>query len=167
VRLANRAVVGPLTPLISRYYTAGKYEKLQTIIYKTTMFGVAAVTLLSTALLALRNEYLQLFGEDYTSGEWPLILLVLGVIINVAIGPTNEILSMIGEEKKMSYTNFGGGLLNIVLNSVLIPYIGIYGAVAGKVFGIGFINISQSYVTYKQGKLRSSILLKYTEDNST
>jgi len=71
---------------------------------------------------------LEFFGEEFTGGIAPLIILSIGSILNALCGPVMYLLSMTGFEKTARNIIVIASAFNIALNLFLIPRYGILGA---------------------------------------
>lgn len=71
---------------------------------------------------------LALFGSAFTDGYPLLFIMVSGVVLRASIGPAESLLNMSGNQNICAVV-FGSVLaINIALNLVLIPQMGLYGA---------------------------------------
>lgn len=71
---------------------------------------------------------LWLFGPEFQSGYWALVILLTGLLIRSAFGPAEHILNMTGNQNLTAIALFATIGLNIVLNYMLIPLYGLEGA---------------------------------------
>lgn len=68
------------------------------------------------------------YGLDYVDAYLPLIILVIGQIINSGFGAVTIILNMTGHERDTLIGVSIAVIINIVMNILLIPMYGIIGA---------------------------------------
>lgn len=101
-------------------------------------------------LIIFGKSILGLFGQEFTSGYAVLVVLVTGEFINAIGGSVGLFLNMTGSH--VSYRNiiFCGTVINIILNLLLIPRIGITGAGITSLVCLLIINVSSSFVIYKK-----------------
>jgi len=71
---------------------------------------------------------LSLFGADFVAGYPALIILTAGMIVNAAAGPVGLLLNMTGHQRLCAKIFGTSALINVVLNALLIPQLGIVGA---------------------------------------
>lgn len=82
------------------------------------------------SVLAVGKLLLGLFGAGFTSGYPLMIILFSGILAKALVGPGEILLNMAGRQTLcvILYTIILGG--NILLNVILIPHYGLYGAAA-------------------------------------
>ena len=87
-----------------------------------------------------------LFGASYAQESVVLALriLSLGMFINVAFGPNAVTLIVIGKTKLILIDNLIGAIINVSLNLLLIPTMGIVGAAIASTVTLGTVNILKS-----------------------
>ncbi|MEO0919993.1 MAG: lipopolysaccharide biosynthesis protein [Pseudomonadota bacterium] len=114
--------------------------------------------LMGAVLLAVAPLMLAMFGAEYQQGYPLLFVLVSGVILRAAIGPAESLLNMTGHQNACAAV-FGSVLvINIGLNAVLIPWIGLYGA-ASATFLATLLEVFALYqLVYRRIGVRMSIL---------
>lgn len=139
------AVKIPLGPELSRLFKVGQLQVVQAKL--RALAGASFVlSLFAVAFLALFGELILrvCFGEAYIASYWPLLILALGTLLNALFGFVGLVLNMSGNERS---TLLGYGiavLVNIALNSVLIP---IYGGI-GAAIGTALSNFCWCLVLY-------------------
>lgn len=82
------------------------------------------------AILVAGLPLLSLFGPGFTAGYPVMFVLVLGFLGRAAMGPSEFILNMLGQQKACAIVIVAMAILNIVLGIVLVPRFGIIGAAA-------------------------------------
>lgn len=79
-------------------------------------------------ILALGKPLLWLFGPQFASA-WPVMfVLVAGYLGRAAMGPSELLLNMLGQQRTTAVMAMTAALLNIVLNLLLVPRFGLMGA---------------------------------------
>ena len=71
---------------------------------------------------------LRLFGPAFTAGYPLLFILIIGVIARASVGPAESLLNMSGKQNICALLYAATLTVNIVLNFVLIPHLGLTGA---------------------------------------
>jgi O-antigen/teichoic acid export membrane protein len=135
-------------PVASRMYSNNNITILQTVYSLVTRWAITASLLVSVPLLAYPAEILQIFGNEFQEGIAVVGIIVIGQIINVSVGPSNDILIMTDHQYIVLLNNWTMGLLNIVLNYVLILEFGIIGAAVATAGVLGIINIARVVEVY-------------------
>lgn len=72
-----------------------------------------------------------LFGETYTAGATALRVLLVGKLIAIVMGLNGSALVALGDNRIVSIIVFCETAINVVLNVLLIPVVGIVGAAIG------------------------------------
>ena len=110
--------------------------------------GTARLTSLATlalgaGLLIAAPLLLALFGPGFSASFDVLAVLVCGAVVQSAFGPAEDCLNMLGAERVCALVSLGALGLAIVLNLVLIPWLGVIGAAtamalsgAARAFGL-------------------------------
>lgn len=124
-----------LLPRLSFYYTHNKESEfsntiktVRDVLLYLTIPAVVGVMLLSEDIIVV------LFGRAFQPASLTLAImsvLIFAVVFNNLYG--TQILITIGQEKELLRSVITGAAVNIVLNSVLIPYAGHNGAAVASV----------------------------------
>lgn len=82
-----------------------------------------------------------LFGKEYSLGYVPLLILALGQVLSAFFGSVTALLTMGHYEKAVWRVYFLVTILNVILNFILVPNLGMVGAAMSTTFSIMFSNI--------------------------
>lgn len=118
-----------LMPLFSELWAKKSISTITSILY--TLYGLILYLVLPLALLAfLFPQYIieTIFGTEYLPGASVLGILALFVIFKIFLHFNLSFINGLGDGKKLIKIVFPIALLNIVLNFILIPQLGIMGA---------------------------------------
>ena len=122
------AVNGIAAPMIAALYAQDRTDELQRILilgtWGTTIFALPV----SLVLIIWGEVVLGLFGPDFSAGYTPLIILVIGQLVNAATGLVGSLMQMSGHQVTAFRVIGGCAIANIILNVLLIPKWGIEGA---------------------------------------
>lgn len=88
------------------------------------------------------------FGSAYVAAAPALRILSLGFIINNLLGPNGNTLIAMGESRFIMWSVLAAATLNVILNIVLIPPLGIVGAAIASVVSLSLVNIIFSVKLY-------------------
>jgi O-antigen/teichoic acid export membrane protein len=122
-----------VAPLISELHSKNERDRLQKLLAVSSA-SVLLYTIGVGVFLILSGEYvLHLFGPEFVSGYAILLVVMVGEIIHAAMGPVGYLASMTGDQWYASKALAMGAGINITLNAVLIPTIGIMGAAIATV----------------------------------
>lgn len=79
-------------------------------------------------LLAAGPWLLAMFGAEFKEGYPLLFILVTGVVLRASVGPAESLLNMSGHHKVCAKLFACALGINVLLNAILIPVYGLYGA---------------------------------------
>lgn len=103
-------------------------EKLIKAVNQSVVMTFMPSLLASIGIIAVGYWFLAAYGEDFTRGYPVIVILSLGAILRAATGPTEWMMTMMGQQKTVLWSTGGASVANIVLNIVLIPIWGLEGA---------------------------------------
>lgn len=139
-------------PVTSRLYQDDEWETISDV-YKTAARWILSGTLPAVAgLLVFRTEILRLFGSEFTAAAPLLVLFAVGQTANAFVGPSGYLLMMTDRQFVVTANQWGFGVLNLVLNVVLVQRFGIIGAAAataGVLVAINVTRVSEIYYFYR------------------
>lgn len=115
----------------------GRRGELEGLVAGATLLSTGLTVLAALALWALAGPLLGLFGPDYAVAAPVVPVLCLGVILTCALGPGEDVLTMLGEERACSAVFVLAALVNVGLNFLLIPFWGIMGAALATALALG------------------------------
>ncbi len=118
-----------LQPTLARLYTQGDLAKLKQVARMAARIMFGSALLAAVVFISAGSELLKLFyGVAYTSGAVALGILSAGWALVALTGPAREALIMTGGEKAAAISISVAAVLNVVLNLLLIPRLGVSGA---------------------------------------
>jgi O-antigen/teichoic acid export membrane protein len=82
---------------------------------------------------------------------------LVGQLINAATGMVGGLLTMTGHQKMFFVFYVAAIVIQFVLNSILIKFMGITGAAIGSSVGLIFLNISAYLYVRKRLRIKASI----------
>ena len=147
------AVVGSvLLPKMSSLFSSNNIEEMKRIVHKSTLllsclatgacFGVAAIAKLIMPIY---------YGENFSiCGDYLMYLSPLIIIIPFGSTVRNSYLIPSGRDKQYLVSLIVGALTNIVINLLLIPSIGVLGAIIGTITAELFACLLQFYFVRKE-----------------
>jgi len=129
VGLMNTALVTVVLPIASELRATKDHARITYGLQTLYKYGILLTVPLALTLFMFPAEIINtLFGTAYVQGSSTLQILSLGTIFLTIISANKAILSGIGKPKLLSNIIMISALLNIVLNILLIPSYGIFGA---------------------------------------
>ena len=135
-----------LSPHIASLVAEGRKPALQRIVTKGSAMIFAASLLIGLFLVAFSDQILGLFGPEFVAGKTALIILAIGQLVNTSVGPVGKLLAMGGYEKHTATSVTCSGILNIVLNALMIPHWGVNGAAIATATSIIILNLVELFL---------------------
>jgi O-antigen/teichoic acid export membrane protein len=116
-------------PSIGQLYAARKWGQSRAVYsYATQLSTIVGVPPLLFLMIFADVLLSLVYGASYAAGAGALIALALGQVVNAVTGPSGYVATMAGRSGLMLWTMMVAFVLNIGLNVVLIPTLGILGA---------------------------------------
>lgn len=155
------AVNAIAAPMFATLYTQGRLEDLQELVTNIARWLFFPTLLIASALIINADTVLGLFGEEFKAGRWEMIVLIGGQLVNVGAGSVGYILQMTGYHRQCAYVVCCSALLNLILNSILIPMIGILGAAIATAITMALWNIWLHQLVVKNIGVQPSIIAAF------
>lgn len=122
------AVNSIFAPMISEYYYGGKFQELERL-YSLLTKWVVVFNALATGFISIcAEDVLMIAGSKYIEGKTVLLIIFIGQLANSLVGAVGFLNSMTGRPQYVMYAAVSGICVNILLNKILIPILGINGA---------------------------------------
>lgn len=141
---------GIIAPKFSELFYSGKMSDLKSVARNSSKLTFWITLPMAAILIFFGKLILGFWGEVFEIGYLTLVMLAIGQLVNVTAGSVGLFLEMTGNQKVFRNIVFVGGILNIVLNVVLIPQYGINGAAFASMISISFWNIVSSVYIKKR-----------------
>ena len=140
-----------LAPNIARLNALGARTKLQRLLTLSTV-GMSIIAGVTGIALFVGGEWLleRVFGQSYVRSYAPLCVLMLGQFINAAMGSVGFFLSMTGHEKDTMRATAASAVINLTLNLLLIPKLGILGAAIATSTSVATWNVILGVKLYRR-----------------
>ena len=122
-----------VTPSIVRAYESDQLKAVEKTARKVSMYSSLSSACILILTVIFGKWVLGLFGEEYLDAYIPMLLLCGGNLIRTLVGPAQMVGVMCGFDGKVSRANILGLIANVSGNLILIPFIGLYGAVISTV----------------------------------
>ena len=124
-----QAITMAIAPHFARLHAQGDRERLQRLV--TLSARVVLISSLPVVLVLVFFGDVVLayvFGKEYISGQIPLAILAFGQLVNAAMGSVGVLLTMTGNERDAARGVAIAAIVNVILNLILIPLLGMTGA---------------------------------------
>lgn len=103
-----------------------------------------------------------LIGKAYSESYIYIPLLLIGMLFNIIVSFIGSIYVSLKLTKKVATTSFYSGILNIIINLMLVKYIGIYAAILSTILAFMIMSIYRYFDVQKYVKIKlclKSVLL--------
>lgn len=144
-------------PLIAELYTSGRIDDLQSLLKRITRITFAGTAIIVIVLSVSGKWFLGLFGHDFTEAYIPLCILLAGQLFIALSGPLLTVMAQTGKHRPASIIVGCSVLLNVVLNFILIPKFGMYGAASASSFVLIVHRVVASAYMRKHGTQQRTI----------
>lgn len=134
IRLASVMIYLPsaigiiIGPMMARLYANNEKDRVQNLLTQTTRVSFIINLLTSLVLFVFGKIILSFFGPEYVAAQLGLYLLVIGNLVDNALGNSIILLAMTGYERIVATIIIISAFTNVVLNFLLIPSYGFTGA---------------------------------------
>jgi O-antigen/teichoic acid export membrane protein len=138
-------------PLISSIYASGNLDEFRKVVSESTRW-ILSMAMPIILILILEGKYIlkYFYGPEFSTGYAALVILIVGQMIKAFAGLIAVILMMTGEHKVYMKITIIFGLVNIVLNFLLVPRYGMIGAAVATAFSLSIIDIISIYIIKKR-----------------
>jgi O-antigen/teichoic acid export membrane protein len=136
-------------PLFAALYAKGDIEGLQKLVSIIARWMFLPALLVAIALTLFAEPILGLFGAEFIAAKWVIATLAVGQLVNVGAGSVGYLLIMTGHHNQCAYVVGISALVNLVLNLIWIPQIGILGAAIATSLSMALWNIWMNRLVVK------------------
>jgi O-antigen/teichoic acid export membrane protein len=141
-------------PKFSECYHSNRIDELFYVAKKSSklIFWTTAPILLTLVLFG-KPIIVIMFGKEFTVAYYSLVFIALGQFINSISGSTSLFMNMTGHQIALRNIICIAAVINIGLNLLLIPKVGIIGAALAAMISLSFWNIATLFfMKFKFGK---------------
>ncbi len=125
-------------PVISDLYANRRFCELSNYFKAVAKWTFTFNFPLFLIMIFFAESILNIFGSEFVPGATSLIILSIGWLVLSSTGSVSQIITMSGRSK-LSLINASSVLvINILLNSLLIPQYGVTGAALATAISVGF-----------------------------
>lgn len=153
VLFGQNSILFVFAPMISEMYAKRDKIELQRMVLLATG-GIVVISLpVGIGLILLGEFILALFGPAFVIGYSTLVVLIFGQLTIAFVGTSGWLLSMTGHQRENAFVIGVGLILNILLNAILIPFWGIFGAAIATTVSTVTSNMFLAYLVWKRLKI--------------
>ncbi len=140
-------------PKYSELFHAGKIVELLQYARRSSRLIFWFTIPIIIVLISWGSYLLSLFGQEFSTAYWPLVLLVVGQFINSISGSNGYFMNMTGNQVVFRNIILMAAIINILCCFALVPKLQLYGAAIANLISLAFWNIAALlYIKKKYGK---------------
>jgi O-antigen/teichoic acid export membrane protein len=138
------------SPFVADLHARGERERLDRLYKALTRWTLAGTMPLLLVLVIVPGPVLLIFGSRaFTSGSTALRILLIGQIVNVAVGSVGFILIMVGRTGWDLVVYAGSFLLDLVVAFALVPHLGAEGAATAQAVTLVVSNAARLILVWR------------------
>ncbi|NET32671.1 MAG: oligosaccharide flippase family protein [Cyanothece sp. SIO1E1] len=164
VNFALFAVNAIAAPMFASLYAQGDRAALQKIISAVAHWVFWPGIAIAIGLIGLAQPILSIFGPEFVQARAEIAVLSVGQLVNVGVGSVGYLLIMTGHQRQCAYVATSSALLNLVLNAIGIPWLGILGAALATAVTMATWNLWMLVLVIKHIRVNSSIVFALTSN---
>ena len=130
---------------------------------KVLRICISACLLIVLCILLLGRPFIDIcYGEEYSESYWPMIIVLFGTLTMVYY-KIIQAYNIVHKKQKLNFIFLLVSVIaNIVMNAIMIPYLGIYGAAIASLISYTLCSTAflREYVKSTNAKIRDVIFLK-------
>ena len=128
-------------PKIAALWEKRQIVRLQKLVHEGSRQILLNTIPIAVVLLISGKWLLGLFGDAFSAAYLPLVILVVGQLVNALTGMVGGLLTMTGNQKMFLLFYLMAFAAQAVLNILLIPSVGIIGASIASSLGLILLNV--------------------------
>lgn len=122
---------------LSRSYSRGDLRSLQALVRRASLFSLAAALPLAMGYIVLGRPGIALvFGPEFAGAYAPLLILIVGQLVNAAFGLGTIIAVATRSEAFALRAHVVSAVCNVAVSILLVPLLGTVGAALGSTFSL-------------------------------
>lgn len=153
------AVKAGVAQRYARYAHGTERDKLAAFARQTAGWTFWPSLAMGVAVLVIGKPMLMLFGPGFDAGYPLLFVLVLGVVARSSVGPAESLLTMSGHQNVCAALYGITLAINVALNIVLIPVLGLWGAAIATAVAMACEAAMLSYTVWRKLGIVMSVFM--------
>ena len=158
------AVNAIAAPMFATLHAQGDYKGLQKLTATVARWMFYPTLIFALLLIIFGDQVLGLFGAEFAAARWSMTILILGQLVNVGAGSVGYLMEMTGHHKQCAYVLGCSAILNLVLNGILIPTLGIMGAAIATASTMALWNVWLHQLVVKYLGVKPSLFSTFKSD---
>ncbi len=145
------AFAAVIPSLISSIHASGDLAELKKVVSESTRW-ILSMAMPIILILLIEGKYIlrYFYGPEFEAGYVVLVILTLGQMIKAGAGLIGVLLQMTGEHKVYMKVNIILGIINIILNILLVPSYGMTCAAVATAFCLVMVDIICIFIIHKR-----------------
>jgi O-antigen/teichoic acid export membrane protein len=159
VAIGNQIIANVANPQFASLFVENQIKRLQKLVNigAKVSFIISFCALLF--FLFFGKPFLSfIYGADFIASYQPLLILIVGQLVNSSTGPVADLLNMTGKEKFTLRGTAISSFTNIILNFLLTPRMGLFGAAIATAVSLIIFNLFLFLVARKRLNITSFII---------
>lgn len=151
-----------LMPRIAYEFSKGRDEQVKEYIKKALFLTLIVLLPCCTGMMAVANNFVPIFLGAEFADTYKILIMLCPTMVFIGISNVTGIqyLVAVNKNRELTISYFVALIINLILNFLLIPRWGVYGAVIGTVAAEGASALVQYYYMSKYiGKTIESVVL--------
>jgi O-antigen/teichoic acid export membrane protein len=144
------AVKAGVAPRYAAFTHGGSHAELAAFARQTVSWTFWPSLAMALVVLAIGEPMLSLFGPGFEAGFPFLFVLVIGVVARAAVGPTESLLTMSGNQNICAAVYALTLAVNVGLNVICIPALGLWGAAIATAAAMLFETVALSLTVWRK-----------------
>jgi len=141
LNLPLSAIIQLFPPIASDIYSRGTRQELNSLYSTVTRWAFTISLVPAITVIIYSQQILSFFGEGFREGNAVLIVFVIGQMAHILAGPSGFVLMMTDHQYLDLANEVSMGIVNVILNVLLIKEFGIFGAALATSIVFGCLNI--------------------------
>ena len=138
-----------VTPTYSSLQTKGETEKAANVLEESITYILLLYLPAAAGLILVAEPMVRIvFGSEYTGAAPVVQLLALYAVLHSVASLVTNGLDYLGRARERAIIKIGTSVLNVILNIILIPIIGVVGAAAATVITYSIYTFTNIYVLH-------------------
>lgn len=151
-----------LSPLYGSQKASGNSDTAARIYETSLSYGLLLYVPIGTGLMLVAEPLVDLvFGDQYRGAIPVLQVFALYAVLQSITELTNTSLDYLGRAKARAVVQVVTSLLNVILNIILIPLVGVIGAAIATVITHSLYTLANVYIIHVELGLRVRLVLRY------
>ena len=144
VFLISTSIIPIFSPTIAELLGKGKKKEIKYYFINITKWTLIFTIPAFIIITIFSIDFLNIFGAEFTVGNSVVIILSTSFLFNSVLGLSGQVLSIMGRSKIIFVNSICAGILNIILNIILIPKYGLAGAAIATGISMFLVNIART-----------------------